>query len=790
MVCDQIGKERIYFDGGMGTMLQARGLQLGEVPELFNMTHPEIVQAIHHEYVEAGSHIITTNTFGANRYKISKTPYTVDEVIRRAVKLARGAMEGFKDRYVALDLGPSGKVLKPIGDAEFEDIYDLYVEQAVAGEKAGADLVILETFTDLYELKAAVLAVKENTKLPIIATMSFEANGRTFFGTSLESMVLTLEGLGVKALGINCSLGPVQLKPVVETLTRLAHVPIIVQPNAGLPTMLEGKVKYDITAEEFADVMAEFANMGVSILGGCCGTTPEYILRTVDKTKNIKIVLPENEKRAGICSASEAVYFDDVRIIGERLNPTGKKPLQAALRREDMDFVVREALTQVEQGAHILDVNMGMPDMDEVALLKRAVSEVQSAVNLPLQIDSSNVEALEQAVRIYNGKPLINSVNGKESSLKAVLPIAKKYGAAVLGLALDEKGIPETADERLEIATRIVERALEIGIPREDIFIDCLVVTASAQQKLVKETLKAVKLVKERLGVKTVLGISNVSFGLPQRSLINRNMLALALMQGLDAPIMNPGDQGMKETIASYRVLMNKDEDAKDYIDNYSDAGAPTKTVNNQQEVDIKTAILKGLSAEAAQAARGLLEEKTALEIIEKDIVPALDEVGVLYEKQKLFLPQLIKSAESAKAAFEVLQEKMVVADGNENDGESKKKVILATVFGDIHDIGKNIVKVIMENYNFHVIDLGKDVPKEKVLEAVKKWDTHIVGLSALMTTTVSSMKDTIELLKKEVPYVNVIVGGAVLTPELAEYVGADFYAKDAMETVRIASNL
>ena len=790
MVCDQIGKERLYFDGGMGTMLQARGLQLGEVPELFNMTHPEIVQEIHREYVEAGSHIITTNTFGANKYKINKTPYTVEEVISRAIALARGAMEGFEGRYVALDLGPSGKVLKPIGDAEFEDIYDLYVEQAVAGEKAGADLVILETFTDLYELKAAVLAVKENTDLPIIATMSFEANGRTFFGTSLESMVLTLEGLGVKAIGINCSLGPVQLKPVVEALTKLAHIPIIVQPNAGLPTMLDGKVKYDITAEEFAEVMKEFADMGVCILGGCCGTTPEYILRTVDKTKDIKVQLPNNEKRAGICSASEAVYFDDVRIIGERLNPTGKKPLQAALRREDMDFVVREAIGQVEQGAHILDVNMGMPDMDEVALLKRAVTEVQASVNLPLQIDSSNVEALEQAVRIYNGKPLINSVNGKESSLEAVLPIAKKYGAAVLGLALDEKGIPETAEERLAIATRIVERALELGIPREDIFIDCLVVTVSAQQKLVKETLKAVKLVKEKLGVKTVLGISNVSFGLPQRPLINRNMLALALMQGLDAPIMNPGDQGMKETIASFRVLMNKDEDAKDYIEHYADTGAPIKSASSKQQVDIKTAILKGSSAEAAEAARGLLEEKTALEIIEKEIVPALDEVGVLYEKQKLFLPQLIKSAESAKAAFEVLQEKIVETGSHEENGESKKKVILATVFGDIHDIGKNIVKVIMENYNFHVIDLGKDVPKEKVLEAVRKWDIRIVGLSALMTTTVSSMKDTIELLKKEVPYVKVIVGGAVLTPELAEYVGADFYAKDAMETVRIASNL
>ena len=790
MVCDKLGKERIYFDGGMGTMLQARGLQLGEVPELFNMTHPEIVEDIHRLYLEAGSNIITTNTFGANRYKICKTPYTVDEIISQAVKLVRNAMGDDKKAYVALDLGPSGKVLKPIGDAEFEDIYDIYKEQAIAGEKAGADLVILETFTDLYELKAAVLAVKENTNLPIFATMSFEENGRTFFGTSLESMVLTLEGLGVAALGINCSLGPVQLKPVVEKLAALAHIPVIVQPNAGLPTMIGDKVKYDITPDEFADISLEFAEMGVSVLGGCCGTTPEYIHKTVVKTKDIPLVLRDNPKRAGICSAAKAVYFDDVRIIGERLNPTGKKPLQAALRKEDMDFVVREALNQVEQGAHILDVNMGMPDMDEVALLKRAIREVQAAVNLPLQIDSSNVQALEEGVRIYNGKPLINSVNGKEESMAAILPIAKKYGAAVLGLALDENGIPETAEERLAIAERIVNRALEMGIPREDIFIDCLVVTASAQQMLVKETLKAVRLVKEKLGVKTVLGISNVSFGLPQRPLINRNMLAMALTEGLDAPIMNPADQGMQETIATYRVLMGKDMDAKDYIEKYAGAVTQVGPSNEKKEVDIRTAILKGLASEAASAAQGLLEKSSALEIIEAYIVPALDEVGMLYEKQTIFLPQLIKSAESAKAAFEVLQARMVEGGKQNESTDEKKKVILATVFGDIHDIGKNIVKVIMENYNFHVIDLGKDVPKESVLEAVKKWDIHIVGLSALMTTTVNSMKETIELVKKEAPEVKFIVGGAVLTPELAEYVGADFYAKDAMETVRIASNL
>lgn len=789
MVCKKLGKEHLFFDGGMGTMLQNRGLQLGEVPEIFNMTHPQIVEDIHRQYLEAGCHIITTNTFGANRLKMVKTPYMVEEIIQQAVKLAKKATKDFKDTYVALDIGPSGKVLKPIGDATFEEVYDIFSEQVVAGEKAGANLVILETFTDLYELKAAVLAVKENTQLPICATMSFEENGRTFFGTSLESMVLLLEGLGVAALGINCSLGPVQLKPVVMRLLELAHIPVIVQPNAGLPIMQGDKVKYDITPEEFVLYAEEFAKCGVSVLGGCCGTTPDYIKKVVEKVADMPLIRPDNPKVTGICSASKAVYLDDVRIIGERLNPTGKKLLKEALRKDDMDYVVREALNQVEQGAHILDVNMGMPDLDEVSLLRRAIEVVQASVNLPLQIDSSNPEALEQAVRIYNGKPLINSVNGKEESLQTILPIAKKYGAAILGLALDDRGIPETAEERLEIARRIVNRAISIGISKEDIFIDCLVVTASAQQMLVKETLKAVRLVKEELGVKTVLGISNVSFGLPQRPLINRNMLTMALANGLDAPIMNPGDKGMMEAVATYRVLMGTDKDAKDYIEAYAGEVVQLKASDTKGEIDIKTAIIKGLGHEAGEAASKLLKEKKSIEIIENDIVPALNEVGVLYETQKIFLPQLIKSAESAKAAFEVLQSEMTVED-TQGDYNNKKKVVLATVFGDIHDIGKNIVKVIMENYNFHIIDLGKDVPKEEVVEAIKKWQVHIVGLSALMTTTVNSMKETIELIREEVEDVKVIVGGAVLTPELAEYVGADFYAKDAMETVRIASDI
>ncbi|MBE6023173.1 MAG: homocysteine methyltransferase [Cellulosilyticum sp.] len=790
MVCNKIGKERLYFDGAMGTMLQNRGLKLGEIPESYNITCPEIIEGIHREYLEAGCNFITTNTFGANRYKLEKSDYTVEEVITKAVEIAKSAKRGFANTYIALDVGSTGKVLKPIGDVSFEESYDIFKEQMVAGEKAGADVILIETFTDLYELKAAVLAAKENTSLPILCTMSFEENGRTFFGTSLESMVLMLEGLGVSALGMNCSLGPKQLKPLVEKLVKTANIPIMLQPNAGLPIMENGQVYYDITAEAFADLMAEFAKMGVGILGGCCGTNPEFIQQTVEKTKDIPYQMPQNPKVTGICSASKAVYFNDVRVIGERLNPTGKKPLQAALRVENMDFVVREALNQVEQGAHILDINMGMPDMDEVSLLKRAVMEVQSAINLPLQIDSSNVEALEQAVRIYNGKPLINSVNGKKESLEQILPIAKKYGAAILGLTLDDRGIPESAEERLEVAQRIVKKALEMGIPKEDIFIDCLVVTASAQQMLVKETLKAVRLVKEKLGVKTVLGVSNVSFGLPQRPIINRNMLAMALMQGLDAPIMNPADQGMMEAVASYRVLMGLDGDAEDYINQYGNNQNDTMITasSNSKTISVQAAILKGLKEEARAATIELLQTDEPLAIIEQHIVPALNEVGALYEKQSIFLPQLIKSAEGAKAAFDVLREKM--ADMKQEEGSGKVKVVLATVFGDIHDIGKNIVKVIMENYNFEVIDLGKDVSKETVVEAVKKWQVKIVGLSALMTTTVGSMKETIELLRKEAPEVKVIVGGAVLTSDLAEFVGADYYAKDAMETVKIASRI
>lgn len=776
-----------FFDGAMGTVLQSKGLKLGEIPELFNFTHEALIEKVHIEYLEAGADCITTNTFGANRYKMIDTPYCVEEVITQAVAIAKRAVSKMGKGKVVLDIGSTGKLIEPVGDISFEEAYEVFKEQVVVGEKAGADIILFETFTDLYELKAGILAAKENTSLPIFCTMTFEGTGRTFFGTSLEAMVLTLEALGVDALGINCSLGPKELVPLVEQIVNIASIPVLIQPNAGLPTMKDGKAIYNITEEEFAHYMACFAELGVSILGGCCGTNPSYIKKVVDKVSTIPVKEITSKKIHGICSSQTVVDFDDIRIIGERLNPTGKKLLQQALREGNMDYVLRLALEQKEEGAHLLDVNMGLPDIDEVEMLKKAVKQIQGVVDLPLQIDSSNVDALEAAVRIYNGKPLINSVNGKRESLDAILPIAKKYGAAVLGLTLDEKGIPNTAKERLEVARRIVEAAREYGISKEDIFIDCLVVTASAQQDLVFETLKAVKLVKDTLGVKTVLGVSNVSFGLPVRPALNQAMLTMALMQGLDAPILNPKNKEMIQAILAYRVLVGKDKESKDYIKYFSSEQNDSKEIVQATNYSLEEAIIKGLKDEAGKITKNYLKANEPLEIVEKFIVPALNKVGEDYEKQVLYLPQLIKSAEAAQSSFEVLKARMLKQGEQTNAGP---KVVLATVHGDIHDIGKNIVKVIMQNYGFTIIDLGKDVSTEEVLKAIEKYEIKLVGLSALMTTTVTSMKKTIEAIKINYPECKVVVGGAVLTSDLAHFVGADFYAKDAMETVRIGKEV
>ena len=799
-----LNNEILFFDGAMGTMLQSHGLQLRELPETLNITNPDLIKTIHKEYLNAGANFITSNTFGANKFKLAKSGFSVQEIIEAGTFLTHEITSEFNSHensrkvFSVLDIGATGKVMAPVGDASFQEIYDCVAEQVTAGKKF-SDVILLETFTDLYELKAAVLAALENSELPVFATMSFEQSGRTFFGASVESMIATLQDLGISAIGVNCSLGPEQLLPIVKKFCEFSHVPVMVQPNAGLPVIREGKTFYDVTPEKFAEISVEFAKMGVAILGGCCGTTPEHILkmRNAVLKNSPKIASRKVEDNTIISSGSNVATFGKkFVVIGERLNPTGKKTLQKAIREKDFDFMIKEALKQQEQNAKVLDLNVGLPDINEPEFLKESLLEIQSVINLPIQIDSANFEALESAARIYNGKPILNSVNGKTESLEKVLPIAKKYGACVLGLTLDENGIPETANERFKIAEKIVKSCEKIGIPRRNILIDCLTLTASAQQKLVIETLKAIKLIKSELKVCTVLGLSNVSFGLPRRSLLNRTMLTASLMQGLDAAIINPGDTEIRETLMAWNLLTGNDDDIQNYIsyceENPVNNNQVTNVISkenfeseNKESNDIISAIKKGLKEESAKLTQELLKNHEPLEIIEKYIVPALDLVGKDYESGKLFLPQLIKSAEAAKSAFENLS----FSPQSDNTG-FKIKVALATVYGDVHDIGKNIVKTIFENYNFEVMDLGKDVPPEKIIQAVQENKIQIVGLSALMTTTVASMKDTIEKLRVSCPNVKIIVGGAVLTPELAKFAGADYYARDAMEGVRIVSSL
>lgn len=790
--------ERIYFfDGAMGTMLQSHGLKLRELPESLNFTNPGLIRTIHSEYLEAGANFISANTFGANRFKLSKSNLNPKDVITRALTLANEITHTKPDSYSVLDIGPTGRVMSPLGDASFSEVYDAFSEMVIAGRDL-CDAILLETFTDLYELKAAVLAARENSDLPIFATMSFDESGHTFFGTTIEAMTYTLEGMNISALGVNCSLGPAQLIPIVKRICELSHIPVMVQPNAGLPVMRDGESHYDVTPDEFADISCEFAAMGVNILGGCCGTSPAHISKMKRSVMNayshsVKRNVPDDTV---VCSASKTVTFGKkFVVIGERLNPTGKKMLQKALREGNTDYLLKEALKQQDQDADILDLNTGLPDINESEVLTHSLREIQGIVNLPVQIDSSDYKTLEAGARIYNGKALLNSVNGKASSLENILPIAKKYGACILGLTLDENGIPESAEERFRIAERIINEAERIGIPKRNILIDCLTLTASAQQKLVPETLKAIRMVKNELGVCTVLGLSNVSFGLPRRPLVNRTMMIAAIMQGLDSAIINPGDPDLKETLYAWNLLSGDESDMQNYIAYCEAHPANTNSVSvpvvqakkESSQNDLNSSIIKGLKEDAANFTREMLSTKKPLEIIEQNIVPALDSVGKDYESGKLFLPQLIKSAEAAKSAFEVLSEAM---SREGTSGKSKGPVLLATVYGDVHDIGKNIVRTIFENYNFDVIDLGKDVPPDKVVEAVKRDDVHVVGLSALMTTTVASMKETIEKIKASCPDVKVIAGGAVLTPDLAKYAGADYYARDAMEGVRIVSGL
>ena len=778
----------ILLDGGMGTMLQSKGLKPGEHPELAALEHPDWLFDIHRAYVDAGAQIINTNTFGANREKLARMGKSVAEVVTPSVAIARKAA-GSK-ALVALDIGPIGQLLEPTGTLDFEQAVDIFKEVVSAGVDAGVDLIFIETVADLQEARAALIAAKETCDLPVMVTMTYEERCRTFLGHSPTAAALTLEGLGADAIGVNCSLGPREMPPLAEELLKWSTLPVILKPNAGLPD--PGGAGYDITPAEFAQSLAALADMGIKLFGGCCGTTPEYIALLKQELETHAVADIPRTVPAAVCSPTTAVPIDRVRVIGERINPTGKKLMKEALRRGDVDFMLGQALAQTQAGADILDVNVGLPGIDEQSMMVRTVKALQSVTDAPLQIDSTDPAVLEKALRIYCGKAIVNSVNGEQAVLERILPIVKKYGASVVGLTLDENGIPKTAAERFAIAQRILDAALAHGIRKEDVYIDCLTLTASAEQEGAYQTLLALHMVKEQLGLKTVLGVSNISFGLPARPIVNQNFLTMAMVYGLDLPIINPNVDTMMAAVRAYHLLMNVDTDARDFIAAYGNAdvsttittgsGAPAAPIQNRTLEDI---VRSGLKGEAAPATLALLESGTdPMDIINNILVPALDGVGADFESGRSFLPQLIQSAGAAQAAFEVLRaqisaDKAVVTE--------EKTIVLATVKGDIHDIGKNILKVLLENYGFTVIDLGKDVPPETVVQAVKTHNAPLVGLSALMTTTLKSMEDTIALLHREGLSCQIMVGGAVLTEDYAQRIGADFYARDAKQGVDIA---
>ena len=783
----------VLLDGGMGTMLQARGLKLGARPELLSITEPEMLTGIHREYVQAGADIVYANTFGASAKKLEGSGHSVAQVISASLACARRAVQG-TGALVALDVGPLGELLEPAGTLKFEDAYRCFQEIVIAG--AQADVIVVETMTDLYEVKAAILAAKENSALPVMVSMSFEQNGRSFTGCTVESFAATAVGLGADAVGINCSLGPVEILPLAQCLCQSVpkNFPVFVKPNAGLPRA-DGS-GYDITPEMFRDAMAQYLPLGICMLGGCCGTTPQYIGYLAQITKG---KAPQDTKplqRSLLCTPVKTVDVCDVTVVGERINPTGKKRFQQALRERDMDYILAQAVDQESRGAQVLDVNVGLPDIDEPSLMEQTVKALQSVVDLPLQLDSSNPAALERGLRAYNGKPIVNSVNGEESVLRNILPLCKKYGAAVVGLTLDQSGIPPKAEGRFAIARRITEAALAAGIPREDIYIDCLTLTASAQQEAVVETLKAIRMCKQQLGVRTVLGVSNISFGLPCRTYLNTAFFTLAMYEGLDLAIINPSSSEMMAARAAFRVLTNRDAKSMDYVNAYAGmttvstlqaAGAAAPAVQAAAGGSLGAAIEKGLKSEAKAAAAEMLKTMQPLEVVDGHLIPALDRVGEGFEAGKVFLPQLLQSAAAAQSAFEAVKD-AIAAEGSAS--ESKGKIVLATVKGDIHDIGKNIVKVILENYGFTVLDLGRDVPPEAVVQAVRESGAPLVGLSALMTTTVKSMEETIRALHESGLACKVMVGGAVLTPEYAEMIGADYYAKDAKRSADIAKKL
>ena len=793
MLRERLGKELLYFDGGMGTLLQERGLQPGELPETWNLLHAEEIREIHRKYIEAGSDIVLTNTFGANALKFHDDAYSLEEIVNAAVGHVKAAAEqagNGRRIYTALDIGPTGKLLKPMGDLDFETAYEAYKEVMIYGEKAGADLIHIETMSDTYELKAAVLAAKENTSLPVFATTIFDERGKLLTGADVPSVVALLEGLRVDAFGINCGMGPEQMIPILEQITKYSSLPVIVKPNAGLPKQKNGQTYYDVSPEEFAEVMKKIVEMGAVVIGGCCGTTPDHIKAMADACRMIPIKPVEKKNFTMVSSYGQSVFLGTgSKIIGERINPTGKKRFKQALKEHDLDYILREGITQQDNGAHILDVNVGLPDIDEPALMKEVVQELQSVTSLPLQIDTVDVEAMEGALRIYNGKAMVNSVSGKQESMDKVFPLIQKYGGVVIGLALDENGIPADAEGRVQVAKKIIAEAAKYGIEKKDIVIDALAMTISSEPEGAKITLETLRRLRDEVGVCTVLGVSNISFGLPSRPIVNSIFYTMAMQNGLSVGIINPGSEDMMKAWYAFHALMALDSNCEKYIARYAQqpGTTPVQAAGGKHTMTLQSAIERGLREEASSITAELAEQKDALDIINEELIPALNNVGEGFEKGTVFLPQLLMSAESAKSAFAVLKERM---DQSGEVQEKKGKVILATVKGDIHDIGKNIVKVLLENYSFDVIDLGKDVPPEKVVETVLEQDVHLVGLSALMTTTVVSMEETIRQLREKAPDCLVMVGGAVLNQEYADMIGADFYGKDAMQSVHYAQKV
>ena len=800
-ILEEMKVRRLFCDGGMGSLLQAQGLKAGELPELWNLTHPQVLREIHRQYLAAGADIMTTNTFGANRLKYGER---LAEIVTAAVDHAKTAVREAGHGYVALDLGPTGKLLKPLGDLEFEAAVNLYKEVVEAGARAGADLVLIETMSDSYELKAAVLAAKEagisprtGEALPVFATVIFDEKGKLLTGGTVESTVALLEGLRVDALGINCGLGPVQMKGILKEILKVTSLPVLVNPNAGLPRSENGKTVYDIDEKQFAVAMEEIVTMGATVVGGCCGTTPAHIEETVRRCRDLPVRIPKPKHRTVISSYAQAVVVDQKTIIiGERINPTGKSKFKQALRDHNLEYILREGVSQQDNGADVLDVNVGLPEIDEPSMMEEVVKELQSIIDLPLQIDTSNIDAMELAMRVYNGKPLINSVNGKAEVMEQIFPLVARYGGVVVGLCLDEGGIPETAEGRIAVGRKIIETAASYGIGPEDIILDGLCMTVSSDSRGALTTLETLRRIRDELGGKSVLGVSNISFGLPQREIINSAFFTMAMEAGLNAAIINPNSEAMMRAFYSFNALMDRDPQCSRYIGIYSGqvsgmgqtiGSSKTSTAGDTGDCTLAAAIERGLKDAAHQAVAVLLEEKDPLDIINDQMIPALDRVGKGFEKGTIFLPQLLMSAEAAKAAFEVIKTKM---DGSGQVQEKKGTVILATVKGDIHDIGKNIVKVLLENYSYEVLDLGKDVPPERIVEEAVDRHVTLVGLSALMTTTVPSMEETIRMLRTAAPWTKVMVGGAVLTKEYAQTIGADMYCRDAMASVNYAESI